>query len=182
MKPQSVSPIPIPADASPVERWWLTVRGQTFKQLTLETALSLPVPMFPEGRLALAVFYYGVKRGAGPGKSHAMPPVARVSATYPEARLLLFAHCQAQELFPGLPVSGDLGPLAGVQAVPGDRYQQRRALFAAYGKIMELYHEKKGSRAERKAFAAAFTRVAEAPLLPFYRALNPDFFDWLEGK
>ena len=38
-----------------------------------------------------------------------------------------------------------------------------------------------GNLAERKEFAAAFTSAAEPPLLPFYHALNPGFFDWLEG-
>jgi len=180
--PNPTPPIPIPADASLVERWWLTVRGQTFRQLLLETALSLPIPVLQDDSLYLTAFYYGVKRVAGPGTGQAMPPVVRLSATYPEGRLLSFLHRKVEELFPGLPASGVLGPLTGGQATPNDRIQARRALFAAYSRILELYQKKKSAPAERKEFTKAFYEVAEPALLPYYRSLNPDFFGWLEGK
>jgi hypothetical protein len=182
MKIQSASPIRIPADASLVERWWLGVRGQTFRQLPLETAFSLPIPVLQDNDLSLAAFYFGVKRGSGPGKGTALPPLARLRASFPEGRLLVFLHRKSQELFPGLPVSGELGSLTQAKTSPEERMKMRKALFAAYDKIMELYSQNSGTSAERKEFEKAFVEVAEPALLLYYRALNPHFFEWLEKK
>jgi len=182
MTPKPITSIPISDDASPVERWWLTVRRQTFRQLPLETALSLPIPVLQANSLYLTAFYYGVKRVSGPGTSQAMPPVARVSATYPEGRLLSFLHRKVENLFPDLPASGILGPLTVGQASPDERMQARRVLFVAYSNLLDLYQNEKSAKIERKEFTKAFNKVAEPALLPYYHALNPGFFEWLEGK
>jgi hypothetical protein len=171
--------VQIPADASPVEAWWLTLRSQTMRQLPVESALSWPVPLVRDGQLYLAAFYYGVRRVAGPGTGLALPPIARVVASYPAGRLMSFVHRQLTDLFPGLPSTGELGPLVAVQQPPTERMRDRKALFALYSPILDQYHKGAQEHDQRQAFQVAFMRLAEPGLLPYYWALNPDFFEWL---
>ncbi len=168
----------IPSDASPTERWWREVRSQTFKQLPLESALSWPVPVVENHTLRLDAFYFGVQRVAGPGTSRARPPLARLSASFPSARLLLFIRREYTELFPGLPMSGDLGLLSNGDMQPAERMQARSELFSLYTEILNQYPQDSDVQA-RQAFASAFWRLAEPGLLPYYHALNPHFFEWL---
>jgi hypothetical protein len=182
MKTNLATSILIPPSAGPVERCWMLMRSQTFRQLPLETTLSLPIPGKQDNRLYLMAFYYGVKRIKGPGTGHILPPIARVSVVYPDGRLLSFTHRNVEELFPGLPNVGDLGPLSASPASPNEKMQTRRSLFNGYTKILELYQQDKGTLVERQAFSKLFLGVAESALLPFYRALNPEFFQWLKKK
>jgi len=182
MSPDKSNPIPIPTNASEVERWWLTARGQTFRQMPIESAISLPVPVWLGDRLCLAAFYFGVQRSASPAQSQAMPPLARLTATYPDCRLMGFVHREMKDLFPGLPTDGPLGELPGGGPAEGKRIiNARRALLAAYGPVLEGYRSKEFSAEARQAFLKDFMAVAESPLLLYYRALNPDFFAWLES-
>lgn len=169
----------IPADASPAEAWWLTVRSQTMRQVPLETALSLPVPVVQNGQLYLAAFYYGVKRGGGPGTGVALAPLARLLASYPAGRLVSFVHRDVGDLFPGLASTGELGPVVAAPQPPAERMRERHTLFALYTPILEAYRTGVKEPEQLAAFRSMFHRMAEPGLLPYYRALNPDFFKWL---
>ena len=169
----------IPKDASPVERWWWTVHYQTMDFLPLESALSFPVPMIKGDVLMLEAFHYGVKPGGDPGKAIAMPPTARLIATFPQGRLLFFLHRTIAELFAGLPSSGELGPLSSVWLSAQERKSEKKALFALYTPILAQYRGGSKDGTAARDFLAAFERIAGASLLPYYRALNPHFFAWL---
>jgi hypothetical protein len=172
----------ISAEAGPAERWWLTVRAQTSRQLPLESVLSWPIPLWQQEDFCLTVFYYGVRRVAGPGTGVALPPIARLIATYPATHLITFLHRKAGNLFPGLPDTGELGPLVATLLSPGERMNERRALFALYTPLLSQYQSDIGETDHRSSFRTAFQRLAEPGLLPYYRALNPQFFDWLEAN
>jgi len=167
--------------AAPVENWWQIVRRATFRQVTLESALSWPVPLRLEAGLALAAFYYGVWRPAGFNSlpAQARPPRARLVAAYPSGRLWQFTHHSLGELFPGLPTQVDLGPLLPMLQSPASRAAARANLFTTYNDILAPYLTGEVPGRERGAFLMAWQSLAEPGLLPYYHALNPDFFDWL---
>lgn len=172
--------IPIPEDANQVERWWLTVRDQTFRTLPLETALSIPVPALSGERVILHAFYYGVQRGARPGLGKALPPIARVAASYPEGKLLFFQHRRMGELFPGLPDLGPQGELTRPGMSVQERMQARKALFLAYEKVIDSFCKQADVRGVQDGFKELFLQVVEPGLKSYYHALNPAFFRWLD--
>lgn len=167
---------------SPVEQWWLTVRKQTSRQLPVESALSWPIPLWQKEHFCLAVFYYGVRRVAGPGTGLALPPLAKVVATYPTYRLLAFLHRKAEDIFPGLPDAGELGALVAIPLSPTERMKERHALFALYPSLLDQYQGHSGEMDHRTNFKVSFYRLAEPGLVPYYHALNPSFFAWLDGN
>jgi hypothetical protein len=165
----------VPKNASPVEQWWLKFRQQTNRQVPIETALSLPIPIMKNNELLLSVFYYGVEKVSGPGTSLAKPPVARMMGTYPVPHIVQFVTNKVEELFPGLPTGGTIGPL-----IEGVR--NRQELFSLYTPILALFSLKEVTTDRREDFIAAFQRQAEPGLLPYYQALNPNFFQWLNKR
>lgn len=173
-------PASFPENASPAHRWWLNIRSSTFNQVVLESALSLPIPQQPGDHQVLAAFYYGVKTTGGPGKGIALPPVARLAATYPEGRIIEFIRAEPEMLFPGLEISPDLGPLAtGSLSVP-ERTQTRRAFFRLYPEILDGYRSMQMIH-QRDAFKKLFYALISPGLVPFYEHLNPQFFAWMKA-
>jgi hypothetical protein len=172
----------IPKSASPVEQWWLKIRQQTNRQVPLETALSFPIPVMKNNELLLSVFYYGVEKVSGPGNSLAKPPVARLIGTYPVPHIVQFVTNKVEDLFPGLPSGGTIGPLVGGHFTPTERMKGRQELFRLYTPILALFSLKEETTDRREDFKAAFQKQAEPGLLPYYQALNPDFFDWLNKR
>lgn len=172
----------VPKGAGPVERWWYVVRSQTFKQLPLEAALSYPIPVFEGGRLHLASFYYKVKHSSTLGESGTALPLAKLMATYPEGEVLSFQKKGASELFIGVFPHEKPGSLFKEPATPKERMNNRKLLFELYSDIIVFYQEKQGTENSKSAFLNIFEKVSELPLIPYYHALNPDFFQWLEGS
>ena len=172
----------VKSEAASVESWWMSVRRQTMKNVVLESALSWPVPKLVGRTPCFSAFYYGVKRVAGPGTGLALPPVALLTAAYPEARILGFIHRKTQVLFPGLPDTGELGKLVLFSSSPRETMQVRRALFEMYTPIALDYFTGEENVERKMAFHQAFWVTVEPALVDFYRALNPQFFDWLASN
>jgi len=171
---------PNPKETGSVERWWLLVHSQTFRQLPLETSLSFPVPVVENGKLYLAAFYYGVLRPSGMGSSIAMPPKVRLLATYPEGRILRLERDTTEKLFPGIADMHAPEPSKGGMIISGDRNRLRKALFDAYIDILELFRNGNDDAIKQAEFRKIFALIVSARLLPYYHALNHAFFEWLE--
>lgn len=166
-------------DDTLVEKWCTLIRSQTMRSMPIESAMSLPIPIEQGGKPCLSTFYYGVKRNGGPGTTFVIPPIARITATYPAARLLSFQHKQTGELFSGLPSSGELGLVYSEISTPHERVEARKFLLKIYPEIIELFWVTGGTPEIYHQFSNIFSKVAEVPLIPYYQALNPTFFDWL---
>lgn len=170
-------------DDTLIEKWWTQVRSQTMRLLPIESAMSLPIPIEQDGKPCLSTFYYGVKRKGGLGMTVIMPPIARIIATYPAARLLSFQHKQTGELFPGLPSSGELGgPIYSEISTPSERVDARKLLLKLCFEIVELFWVRGDTPEIQHQFSNMFSKIAESPLIPYYQALNPEFFSWLMRK
>jgi hypothetical protein len=167
-----------PEPASPVERWWQTIRKSTVRQVVIESALSLPVPQWVDGELVLAAFYYRTRSGGGPGKGIALPPFARLVASYPEARILEFTQAEAEALFPGMPIPAELGPLSAGSLSVDERNAAWDALFTLYPNVLDAYRGQQPFD-EREKFSDLFFTLLPPGLAPFCTALNPAFFTWL---
>jgi hypothetical protein len=180
MNKTSLKSIPNPKETNPVERWRSLVHSQTFRQLPLETSLSFPIPVIEGKTVQMSAFYYGVLRPTGMGSSIAMPPKVRLVATYPEGRILRLEQDTTRNLFPGIQDIPVPERTKGDAVVPGERARNRKALFDAYPDILELFRNGNNDMIKRADFRRLFALVVSVQLMPYYRALNPIFFSWLE--
>jgi hypothetical protein len=172
--------VSFPAPSSPMETWYNTVHKGTMKHMPIEAALSFPIPLKTEDRLVLAAFYYGTRPGNGLGQGTTLPPIAKIVAEYPSGRLIKYLRKSAAHLFPGISVPEELGPLVTQKISPAERTSVRKALFALYPTVIEAYTA--GNKIDqREQFFKLFTSLIAPGLMPFYQALNLDFFVWLSG-
>jgi hypothetical protein len=147
------------------ERWWIAVRTATVcrERMPIESSLSYPVP----GRGSFRLF-------------HMLPPAADVgsirilssiSAAVPDARILEFRTSTEGSLFSGLP-----NEFVG----RAQKYDPsiEAALFDVLPQLIDGYLEER-YRALGHQFREALDLVAGPDLMPYYRSLNSEFFDWL---
>ncbi len=173
--------IPIRKEASTVERCWLTARGQTILDIPLESALSFPIPKLSDtNETCLTGFYYRVQFGGRPDKILIKPPFARMLASYPEGNLNNFCQASAPTLFPGIEVHDDFAVLPVRDHSPAKLVQYRRDLYQLMTKLIPKFiGQEQLSHQEVDDFLYIFDIVSERPFLPYYHALNPQFFSWL---
>lgn len=147
------------------ERWWIAIRTAPIcrEQIPLEAILSYPVP----------------QKGAI-GFFHMLPPVgdygririlSRGSATVPDVRVVEFQIAEGGALF------GDLPNEFNGRAQKYDA-EIDRALFEVLPRLTEFYLQSQ-SRPLARQYFDALELIAGPDLAPYYRSLNPEFFDWL---
>ncbi len=67
------------------------------------------------------------------------------------------------------------------------RIERRKRYFSLYNEILPLYIAKSDSLSDSEKalvseFKSIFYIISHPPLLPYYKSLNPDFFNWLESQ
>lgn len=153
----------------------------------MESILSFPVPARREGRVYLRFHIY--QRGPAP-QGQPRPiyrPHARLSVEYPTGRPVEYVDLLFAEGAPATPssevVGAGLNPALVELSFP-EVIAKRSALFEALEAIVPLLGRESLTAEERGKVADGRTlweSVVEPGLQPFYRALNPAFFDWLHS-
>jgi len=147
---------------------------------------SLPVPVLQQGGLRIAALYCRgeiVESGAG---LQLWPPsrVAWVDAR--SGRLELLRAVTPADFGRSDDPERPLGAVPPPAERLGAEFQDATALFLqAFDAAVPHFVDDAGrpsseARLAARAFAERFARVAETPLRPYYRALSPKFFAWLE--
>jgi hypothetical protein len=181
MKEISSISVPMPKDASDVERWHLLVHAQTYRQQPLIASLSYPVPVPANNGLLLAAFYYA-NQAAADGQPLGVKPIGvNVLATYPEGRVSHVDSGLPEQLFPAMPAANSAKWPTGEPQVPGGLWKNRKVLLNKYPAILDDFWKHAEVAGERMGFFKLFVYVAYPELMPYYYALNPAFFDWLRG-
>lgn len=68
--------------------------------------------------------------------------------------------------------------------LPADYLRDEAAMYDSLGRLLGPYAASLRAdelTAAARTYAAAFARVAEAPLLPYYHHLGRDWFEWIES-
>jgi hypothetical protein len=146
--------------------WRLAVRNArgVINQVPLEAAFSYPVGA--EGELRF--FHYRVIN------KQIVRPFSRILAKLPKmtvVEVLLDKHCQ---LFPNLPEE------LGIYDVQWDKNLEKQMLNLLPSLMAKFPSQ--GAGIIGKHYLEAFEILTPKTLMPFYRSLNPVFFDWLEGE
>lgn len=178
------APISVPgtSELSQAERCWQLVRAATYRQLPLESALSLPVPAGNLDLPEITGFYYGILRGAQPHDTRARRPLARLTGEYPSGRLISFVTRKAETLFPQLPDHQDLVPVVEVAFQPHERRKIKEAYYSVFEDTAHCFWSGQVVDDTARRFAELFRQLMEPGLQVYYQALNPAFFSWIEGK
>jgi hypothetical protein len=157
-----------------------------WENFALETALSLPVPLVRDGTYSLVFFIYPV---GGPITNRLIrPPVARVNASATERDQIQFILVTPQEMRLDVEPGTALERMEPVPRATGAAsYDNLMAqlcvtvddLLVMYPKAAESLSESDKHNAQ--TYQNLLEKMAQRSLIPAYKALNPDFFDWLDS-
>lgn len=143
----------------------------------LETGISQPVPEIAGGQVRL---WYLLHRSQIKLPHQLFyEPFARVAVDYASGEIV------EHQLLPTSTPVQVLGryPHAAAAAVPHDQWQGVwDELFALYPEVIDAFagRARPGQRQQVERFGELFKLTNPPYLAPYYRALNPLFFDWIE--
>lgn len=162
----------------PVRRSWMP--------LEYRTSWWVPVQGPMDGRLYLAVFFYAVTTRPGEPARFGRPQyhgtLDPVNGQFVEV-----TDCAYRDFAAHLPPDPIVGTLTAGQTPPRTAEEWDRLrdeLYAAYDALLpvafcdaaELSEEQRLTAAR---FRSTFGALVEPFMLPYYEALNPAFFEWL---
>lgn len=158
-------------------------RPERLQKITLESALSLPVPTGGLGQEELAFFWYPV---GGPVQNRTIGiPKFRVIASLSRLDDIQFLPVTPEEMGLSAPPGTRLGkPTIGGLVGPGELTPLKTELYGMLDAVMDLALAAApvpdADKAAVANLSALYRRLSVIVLLPAYRALNPAFFAWLE--
>jgi hypothetical protein len=153
-----------------------------------ELGLSLPVPAFSAADastgIPIAFFYYSMK-GFPPGPFRISVPKYRAIVQRETGKIVSFTPVQAKDFGINWPPDKPAGEYTPPKGLTMDDYRAKQDRFyILYDMVLPLYIAGGMGMSEAKIretveFARLFNELAHRALHPFYRALNPQFFQWL---
>ena len=147
-------------------RWWLAVlnaEGVT-NQVPLEAALSYPVGAKGEFRF----FHYCVIDG------QILRPFTYIRAKLPKMMVVEVLLNKHRDIFPDLPTE------LGTFNIHRDLQLEKQMLNLLPRLMAKFPQQPAGTLG--KHYMEAFEILTPKTLMPFYKSLNPVFFDWLLGE
>lgn len=154
------------------------------EELRTGMTFALPIPRKESSRLQIVLLLYRESTKKGDETIH--PPHRIVVIDPQNGRVLKNEPCTAKtfglDQAAGAPVVGfglDPGMSAEVFWKRHDRFMEiSPEVWKLYGSGATGLPQQ--SRALIKEFSRIFNSIAKKPLLPYYRAVVPDFFTWLD--
>lgn len=152
-------------------RWWLAIRQapDLRKKVPLEAVASYPVG----GPNEVRIFYYRVISGK------LIRPFVRVRVSVDQQNTIKVVEIRQRQqsetdLFPGLPL--DLG------TAPEGNWSKavEETLLEQLPTLLERFPARSAGK-EGILYLHGLARLTPEALLPFYHALNPEFFAWLQA-
>jgi hypothetical protein len=147
-------------------------------EVPTEYALSFPIPTRRWGNPGYALFASPALRVLGRQKEQGAPDRWWVMGAQ-NGHLLAYALCSAvpftTENWPSSVLSPLTGTIAGLRDATGKLEKSMDAQSSAF------FHGEAGIPARLEELKQALTAVLPRELLPQYRALAPDFWNWLEA-
>ena len=157
-----------------------------YQSIPRETAQSYPVPVQSEKGISVAFMYY-MKKVAPPADPILSSPRFLMLVNPSDGEILQIKRVKPSNFGIDWPEEKPVGIYKLAPEITVEIFfKKRKQLFALYDKILPLYENSNTAinSEERKTLAEfyeLFNELVEKPLLPYYKALNPDFFPWIEG-
>jgi hypothetical protein len=159
----------------PVRRHWIP--------LEYRTSWWVPVCGSDDGRLYLAGFFYPVSARPG-APSRVGRPQLHCTLDPTSGQFVEVTDCSYHDFAPHLPPDPVVGELS--TAPSAEEWDRKRTeLQEAYDQLLPVAFRDPGvlSETQREVvsrFRSAFEGVVEPFLRPYYEALSPRFFEWLQ--
>ncbi len=164
----------------------LVIAGRTSSRaLPVETATSLPMATMSEGRLQVVVLYY--KEISRPGKERKTYPPHHIMTLDPTTgEVIKFTECTPKDF--GLDQRSN-EPEIGYGLDPkmsGAEFQSFKRRFQEISPaVWELFGSGRATldmnaKVLTKEYHTIFLKIAKKPLIPYYKAVATDFFNWLD--
>ncbi|HKX33498.1 MAG TPA: hypothetical protein VJ302_37820 [Blastocatellia bacterium] len=161
----------------------------TEDHITLESGLSWPVPVTKDDKLILSFFYYP---SGGPRGNRVIGwPYYRALADPDSLENIQFTHIERKEfgleIPEGQPVGREDGYYHYLDDLTRDQYNTLvDQFYNLIDELLPIYLKPVPtlSRDEKQVVAeyySLFHKLTLDPLWPVYRAVNPEFFDWVEA-
>jgi hypothetical protein len=151
--------------------------------ITLESALSLPTLSQKDGNIFVEFFFYPI--GGPMGQRSIWPPYYRVSSPVGSEYNVNFIPIEPEELG-SISAEEPLGDEV-LSNTSRDAYDaQVQTLYNRLEQILDFYPKQISEISGTEKLLVSecrtlFYSLAEEPVMPAYRALNPTFFDWLDN-
>ncbi|MGB8646368.1 MAG: hypothetical protein WCF84_14110 [Anaerolineae bacterium] len=152
----------------------------------LEAAISFPVPLVQGNFKFLRFLLYGYKRVQQGKPSLIRMPFAQLAVTFPDGKFAEYVDYRLAPPVTGMTAGEFIGeyPHPAIRQSSFDELERKRdELFQAYDRVIALCPRFDLTQDEQKTvgqFRRLLSELAEPSLEPFYHALNPRFFQWLE--
>ncbi|HDM78583.1 MAG TPA: hypothetical protein ENG51_19290 [Deltaproteobacteria bacterium] len=150
-----------------------------------ELARSYPVLVRKNGKYLVAFMFF-FKKGMPPDPPQISTPRYLLLADPVTGEVVSLTRVTPSDFGIDLPESKPLGVhTLGKKMTMDEFLEMKSQLISLYDEVFGIYRNYEGSVSpeERKVlsnFVRLFDILVEKPLLPFYKALNPEFFSWLK--
>lgn len=154
--------------------------------IRLEAIVSFPVPVVVSNQKFLRFFVFDRRTRQTNQKAKTYRPFAQFAIAYPNGEFVEYRDARLEPIGPRDITDDVIGeyPHAAIEQLAYEDLENKRAeLFTRYDGVLTLYPRADLSSQEKMAvskFKGVFEELVEPGLVPFYRALNPGFFQWLE--
>lgn len=153
-----------------------------FRQLIpQEAGIGWPIPLRKEGKVYLTLPIFGYTPTTEKGNTKLFPPLATITLDWSNRVPVEYVNLRFRNPAPELTWSGEVGtfPHPAVAQITRGQYQElRRELLGMYDEMLELLSQKSAFAPEWcQRFGELLRLLIEPSLEPYYRALNPKFFN-----
>lgn len=146
------------------------------ERIPVEAGVSFPALYLHEGELALTAFHYLVLRDTI-GQPVKYATYSRVCILAADLTLLSFATFDEQVLFKGMSLDA---PYTEYILDSAQHSALKMSLAGRFAEIATCYVQQQPAGENGRIFMQQYPRLLPPSLMPYYRALNPDFCDWLQ--
>ncbi len=151
-----------------------------------ESSQSWPVPVLRDGHHFIAFLYF-TKSGRPPVPPSIFPPYYQVLVDVDMVEAIEFTPLSPIDFQINISVDKSLGEHRLSSEMSMAQFKIKKShLYLLYDQVLPLYWQKnnivltKEQISQICEFRMLFYQLAEKPLLPFYKALNLDFFAWID--
>lgn len=153
-----------------------------FRQLIpQEAGVGWPIPLRQEGRVYIILPIFGFTPTTERGKTKLFPPFATITVDWSNQVPVEYVNLRFRNPAPELTWTEEVGtfPHQAVEQMTVGEYQKlRRELLGMYDQMLELLSQKTAFSPEWcQRFGELLRILIEPSLEPYYRALNPKFFN-----
>ncbi|MBX3062389.1 MAG: hypothetical protein U0528_06640 [Anaerolineae bacterium] len=146
------------------------------ERIPVEAGVSFPALYVHEGQLALTAFHYLVLRD-NIGQPVKYATYSRVCLLAADLKLLSFATFDDEVLFKGMSLDA---PYTEYILDSAQHSALKLSLAGRFAEIASRYMQQQPAGENGRIFLQQYPRLLPPSLMPYYRALNPAFCDWLQ--